>query len=64
MLFISRIDKAKVEKETERNIFLKEEIDRVGRIVKIPNTQKAFGVEIMMSENETENNHPKVCSIT
>lgn len=32
----------------------------VDRIVKIPNTDKAFGVEIMMSEGEAENSHPKL----
>jgi hypothetical protein len=32
----------------------------VDRIVKIPNTEKAFGVEILMSERETETNHPKL----
>jgi len=31
----------------------------VDRIVKIPETQKAFGIEVMMSENEAEQNHPK-----
>ncbi len=32
----------------------------VDRIVKIPNTEKSFGVEILMSERETEKNHPKL----
>jgi len=32
----------------------------VDRIVKIPNTQKAFGVEILMSEREAEKSHPKL----
>ncbi len=32
----------------------------VDRIVKIPNTNKAFGLEIMMSEREADKNHPKV----
>ncbi len=32
----------------------------VDRIVKIPNTQKVFGVEILMSERETEKSHPKL----
>jgi len=32
----------------------------VDRIVKIPNTEKSFGVEILMSERETETNHPKL----
>jgi hypothetical protein len=112
MLLISRIDKAKAEKKTERDSFLKEEIDKVmnkdsgtirdqdfftiesllwpknemllidsvhsifrdlgfkisagvnyhsvDRIVKIPNTQKVFGVEILMSEREAEKDHPKL----
>lgn len=112
MLFVSRIDRAKVEKKTERDSFLKEEIEKVmkkesttikdqdfftiesllwpknelllidavhfifkdlgfkisagvnyhsvDRIVKIPNTQKAFGVEVLMSERKTEKNHPKL----
>jgi hypothetical protein len=112
MLLVNRIDKAKVQTRTERDSFLKEEIDKVmqkdpatikdqdfftiesllwpknelllidavhsifkdlgfkistginyhsvDRILKIPNTQKAFGVEILMSEGETGNNHPKL----
>ena len=32
----------------------------VDRIVKIPETQKAFGVQILMSEGEVEGNHPKI----
>jgi len=32
----------------------------VDRIVKIPGTDKAFGMEIMMSEGEMEENHPKL----
>jgi len=32
----------------------------IDRIVKIPNTQTAFGLEILMSEGEAENNHPKL----
>jgi len=112
MLLVNRIDKSKVEKKTERDSYLKEEIDKamkkesatikdqdfftiesllwpknelllidsihsifkdlgfkistginyhsVDRIVKIPNTQKAFGVEILMSERETDKNHPKI----
>jgi hypothetical protein len=112
MLFVNRIDKAKVDKKTERDSFLKEEIGKVmskdsgtikdqefftiesllwpknelllidavhsifkdlgfkistgvnyhsvDRIVKIPNTQKAFGVEILMSEREAEKSHPKL----
>lgn len=32
----------------------------VDRIVKIPDTEKAFGVEIMMSEGEMNQNHPKL----
>lgn len=31
----------------------------VDRIVKIPETQQTFGVEVMMSHNEAEQNHPK-----
>jgi hypothetical protein len=112
MLLVSRIDKANVEKKTERGSFLKEEIDKimkkdsgtikdqnfftiesllwpknelllidavhfvfkdlgfmisagvnyhsVDRIVKIPNTHKAFGVEILMGEREVEKNHPRL----
>ena len=112
MLLVNRIDKAKVEKKTIRDSFLKEEIDKVmnkdsgtikdqdfftiesllwpknelllidavhsifkdlgfkisagvnyhsvDRIVKIPNTQKVFGVEILMSEGEAEKSHPKL----
>ena len=112
MLFVSRIDKAKVDEKTERDSFLKEEIDKVmnkesatikdqdfstiesllwpknelllidavhsifknlgfkisagvnyhsvDRIVKIPNTERSFGVEILMSEREIEKNHPKL----
>lgn len=32
----------------------------VDRIVKIPDTEKAFGAEIMMSEGEVKQNHPKL----
>jgi len=32
----------------------------VDRIVKIPDTEKAFGVQILMSEREVENNHPRI----
>jgi len=32
----------------------------VDRIVKIPETQKSFGLEILMSEREVEGNHPKI----
>lgn len=32
----------------------------IDRIVKIPNTQKSFGVEILMSDGEAETNHPKL----
>jgi hypothetical protein len=32
----------------------------VDRIVKIPETQKAFGVEILMSEKEVAGSHPKI----
>ena len=32
----------------------------VDRIVKIPETQMAFGVQILMSEGEVEGNHPKI----
>jgi hypothetical protein len=32
----------------------------VDRIVKIPDTEKAFGLEILMSEKEVEKNHPRV----
>lgn len=32
----------------------------VDRIVKIPNTNKAFGLIILMSEREAEKNHPKI----
>lgn len=32
----------------------------VDRIVKIPETQKAFGVQILMSEGEVAGNHPKI----
>ena len=32
----------------------------VDRIVKIPGTQTAFGVQILMSEGEVEGNHPKI----
>jgi hypothetical protein len=112
MLLISRVDRANTEKKTERDSFLKSEIDKtmkkelpnikdedfstiesllwpknelllidsvhsifkglgfrisaginyhsVDRIVKIPNTQKVFGVEILMSESETEKSHPKL----
>lgn len=31
----------------------------VDRIVKIPETQRTFGVEVMMSDTEMEQNHPK-----
>jgi hypothetical protein len=32
----------------------------VDRIVKIPETRMAFGVQILMSEGEVEGNHPKI----
>ena len=32
----------------------------VDRIIKIPETQTAFGVQILMSEGEVEGNHPKI----
>ena len=32
----------------------------VDRIVRIPDTEKVFGVEIMMSAEEAEQNHPKL----
>lgn len=32
----------------------------VDRIVKVPETQMAFGVQILMSEGELEGNHPKI----
>ena len=32
----------------------------VDRIVKVPKTQMAFGVQILMSEGELEGNHPKI----
>jgi hypothetical protein len=32
----------------------------VDRIVKIPETHMAFGVQILMSEGEVEGNHPKI----
>ncbi len=32
----------------------------VDRIVKIPETEKSFGIEIMLSENEADRTHPKV----
>jgi hypothetical protein len=32
----------------------------VDRIVKIPGTEKIFGVEILMSEGEAEKSHPKI----
>jgi hypothetical protein len=32
----------------------------VDRIIKIPETQVAFGVQILMSEGEVEGNHPKI----
>ena len=32
----------------------------VDRIVKIPETEKSFGLEIMLSENEADRTHPKV----
>lgn len=32
----------------------------VDRLIKIPDTEKAFGVEIMLSENEADRNHPKI----
>jgi hypothetical protein len=112
MLLINRIDKSKVQKQKERNSYLKVEMDKamnnesavikdqdfftiesllwpknelllidavhsifkdlgfkistginyhsVDRIVKIPNTQKTFGVEILMSDGEAETNHPKL----
>jgi hypothetical protein len=112
MLLVNRIDRAKVEKKTERDSFLKEEIEKVmkkesaiikdqdfftiesllwpknemllidavhfifkdlgfkisagvnyhsvDRIVRIPNTHEAFGVEILMSERETDESHTKL----
>lgn len=112
MLFVSRLDRSKSEKEKERKSYLRSEIDKVSkqesttikdqdfftiesllwpkselllidavhfvfkdlefkisaggnyslvdRIFKIPETQKAFGVEILMSEREVEPNHPKL----
>jgi len=112
MLFVSRIDKTKADKKTQRETFLKDETDKVmnkesatikdqnfftiesllwpknelllidavhsifkdlgfkisagvdyhsvDRIVKIPNTERSFGVEILMSEGETEKDHPKL----
>lgn len=32
----------------------------VDRIVKIPDTEKAFGLQILMSEREVENNHSRI----
>jgi hypothetical protein len=32
----------------------------VDRIIRIPDTEKAFGLEIMMSDGEVEENHPKL----
>ncbi|MFB3883728.1 MAG: hypothetical protein ACE144_00795 [Thermodesulfobacteriota bacterium] len=32
----------------------------VDRIIKIPNTEESFGVEILMSEKEAEESHPKL----
>jgi len=32
----------------------------VDRIVKIPDTEKAFGVQILMSEREVEKSHPRI----
>jgi hypothetical protein len=32
----------------------------VDRIVKIPDTEKAFGVQILMSEQQVEKNHPRI----
>ena len=32
----------------------------VDRIIKIPKTQKSFGLQVMMSEGEADKNHPKV----
>jgi hypothetical protein len=32
----------------------------VDRIVRIPNTQLSFGLEILMSEEEVDKNHPKI----
>ena len=32
----------------------------VHRIVKIPDTEKAFGVQILMSEQQVEKNHPRI----
>jgi hypothetical protein len=32
----------------------------VDRIIRIPDTDKAFGMEIMMSDGEVEENHPKL----
>jgi len=112
MLLVSRIDKDRADKKTERDSLLKDGIDKVknkesatikeqdfftiesllwpknelllidavhsifkdlgfkisaganyhsvDRIVKIPNTEKSFGVEILMSEGETKKDHPKL----
>lgn len=112
MLVVSRFEKRKSEKKSERKIFLESEMDKaskkesmaikdqdfftidsllwpkselllidvvhsifkdlgfkisaginyqsVDRIVKIPETQMAFGVQILMSEGEVEGNHPKI----
>ena len=112
MLIISRVDKRKVEAQTERKTFLQKEIDKlwkkesssikeqdfftidtllwpknelllidavhfifkdlgfkistginyrsVDRIVKIPDTEIAFGVQILMSEKEIERSHPRI----
>ncbi len=32
----------------------------IDRIVRIPETEKSFGIEIMLSENEADRTHPKV----
>jgi len=112
MLVVSRIEKRRSEKISERKSFLDSEIDKaskkestaikdqdfsiiesllwpkselllmdtvhsifkdlgfkistgvnyqtVDRIVKIPETRIAFGVQILMSEGEVEGNHPKI----
>jgi hypothetical protein len=112
MLIVNRVDKAALEKKTERQSFLQTEISKVlkkesatikeqdfftidsllwpksdlllidavhfifkdlgfrisaginyhsvDRIVRIPESMKVFGVEILMSEKEVEKNHPKI----
>lgn len=32
----------------------------VDRIVRVPNIEKAFGVQVMMSDGEADNHHPKI----